>query len=130
MGEDVVLATLGPGCVVGEVGFVDGQPRTHDVRARTACRLRRLTRERLLEPAANLRIGNWHLAAIISRCGGRVDQALAAYNAGEGRLARWRKLFGNEDPASFVEEIPYTETRLYVKHVLSNAAMYRAIYGG
>ena len=49
MGEDVVLATLGPGCVVGEVGFVDGQPRTHDVRARTACRLRRLTRERLLE---------------------------------------------------------------------------------
>jgi CRP-like cAMP-binding protein len=35
--------------VVGEVGFVDGQPRTHDVRARTACRLRRLTRERLLE---------------------------------------------------------------------------------
>ena len=49
MGEDVVLATLGPGCVVGEVGFVDGQPRTHDVRARTACRLRRLTRDRLLE---------------------------------------------------------------------------------
>lgn len=49
MGEDVVLATLGPGCVVGEVGFVDGEPRTHDVRARTACRLRRLTRDRLLE---------------------------------------------------------------------------------
>lgn len=49
MGEDVVLATLGPGSVVGEVGFVDGQPRTHHVRARSACRLRRLTRERLLE---------------------------------------------------------------------------------
>jgi signal-transduction protein with cAMP-binding, CBS, and nucleotidyltransferase domain len=49
MGEDVVLATLGPGSVVGEVGFVDGQPRTHNVRARTACRLRRLTRDRLLD---------------------------------------------------------------------------------
>jgi hypothetical protein len=49
MGEDVVLATLGPGNVVGEVGFVDGEPRTHHVRARTACRLRRLTRDRLLE---------------------------------------------------------------------------------
>jgi hypothetical protein len=49
MGEDVVLATLGPGNVVGEVGFVDGEPRTHNVRARTACRLRRLTRDRLLE---------------------------------------------------------------------------------
>jgi hypothetical protein len=49
MGEEIVLASIGPGCVVGEVGFVDGEPRTHDVRARTACRLRRLTRERLLE---------------------------------------------------------------------------------
>lgn len=49
MGETVVLAGIGPGGVVGEVGFVDGAARTHDVRARTAGRLRRLTRERLLE---------------------------------------------------------------------------------
>jgi CRP-like cAMP-binding protein len=49
MGETLVLATIGPGGVVGEVGFVDGEARTHDVRARTDCRLRRLTRERLLE---------------------------------------------------------------------------------
>jgi CRP-like cAMP-binding protein len=34
---------------VGEIGFLDGQPRTHDVRAATPCRLRRLTREGLLE---------------------------------------------------------------------------------
>jgi CRP-like cAMP-binding protein len=44
-----VLACVGPGGVVGEVGFVDGQARTNDVRARNACKLRRLTRERLLE---------------------------------------------------------------------------------
>jgi CRP-like cAMP-binding protein len=49
MGELLVLARVGPGGVVGEVGFVDGQPRTHDVRAATACRLRRLTREGLLD---------------------------------------------------------------------------------
>ena len=48
LGVDVVLAAIGPGEVVGEVGFVDGQARTHDVRARGHCRLRRLTRERLL----------------------------------------------------------------------------------
>jgi CRP-like cAMP-binding protein len=47
-GEGVVLATLGPGSVFGEVGFVDGLPRTHDVWARTDCRLRRLTRDSLL----------------------------------------------------------------------------------
>jgi len=48
VGQRVVLALVGPGGVVGEVGFVDGQPRTHHVRARGRCRLRRLGREALL----------------------------------------------------------------------------------
>jgi CRP/FNR family cyclic AMP-dependent transcriptional regulator len=49
MGQAVVLASVGPGGIVGEVGFVDGRPRTHHVRAQGACRLRRLTREGLLD---------------------------------------------------------------------------------
>lgn len=49
LGQTMVLASVGPGGVVGEVGFVDGQPRTHDVRALGDCRLRRLTREGLLK---------------------------------------------------------------------------------
>jgi monovalent cation:H+ antiporter, CPA1 family len=49
LGQTIVLATVGPGGVVGEVGFVDGQVRTHDVRAQGACRLRRLTREAFLK---------------------------------------------------------------------------------
>jgi len=53
LGESVVLASVGPGGVIGEVGFVDGRPRTHHVRARSDCRLRRLTRERLLEIVKN-----------------------------------------------------------------------------
>jgi CRP-like cAMP-binding protein len=48
MGEALVLGTVGPGGVVGEVGFLDGCPRTHHVRARAACRLLRLTRESLM----------------------------------------------------------------------------------
>jgi CRP-like cAMP-binding protein len=48
LGEAVVLASIGPGGVVGEVGFVDGQARTHDVRAGSDCRVRRLTREAFL----------------------------------------------------------------------------------
>jgi CRP-like cAMP-binding protein len=49
LGEPLVLATVVQGGVVGEVGFVDGRARTHHVRARTPCRLRRLTREALLD---------------------------------------------------------------------------------
>jgi CRP-like cAMP-binding protein len=48
LGETLVLGRVGPGGVVGEVGFLDGQPRTHHVRAGTACRVRRLTREGFL----------------------------------------------------------------------------------
>ncbi len=48
LGETLVLATIGPGGVVGEVGFIDGRPRTHDVRAGVPSRVRRLTREGFL----------------------------------------------------------------------------------
>jgi CRP-like cAMP-binding protein len=43
------LAVIGPGGAVGEVGFLDGRSRTHDVRARGRCRVRLLTREGFLE---------------------------------------------------------------------------------
>jgi CRP-like cAMP-binding protein len=49
LGETIVLAMVGPGGVVGEVGFLDGEVRTHDVVATGPARLRRLTRERLLD---------------------------------------------------------------------------------
>lgn len=48
LGEPRVLAVMGPGDVAGELGFVDDWPRTQDVRAGTECRLRRLTREKLV----------------------------------------------------------------------------------
>jgi CRP-like cAMP-binding protein len=51
VGQALVLGRVGPGGVVGEVGFLDGQPRTHHVRAVEDCRLRRLTREALLRLA-------------------------------------------------------------------------------
>lgn len=52
-----VLGTVGAGSVVGEVGFLDGRPRTRHVRARTACDLRKITREgflAILSDAPNL----------------------------------------------------------------------------
>lgn len=48
MGQALLLGRVGPGGIVGEVGFVDGKPRTHHVRAVVDCRLRRLGRDGLL----------------------------------------------------------------------------------
>ncbi len=53
LGTTLVLARIGPGGVVGEVGFVDGRARTHDVRAGIQTRVRRLTRDGFLSLVQN-----------------------------------------------------------------------------
>ena len=55
---------------------------------------------------------------------GETELALSAYNAGESRVKRWLQEFGDSDMAEFVERIPYSETRNYVKKVLSNKGYY------
>jgi soluble lytic murein transglycosylase len=57
-----------------------------------------------------------------------VDLALAAYNAGPGAVGQWQGRRGGLDPEAFVEEIPYLETRNYVKTVMQAAAMYKWLY--
>lgn len=80
----------------------------------------------LYQPDINLQLGIRHLEAFISRY--EAPYALAAYNAGESRLVRWLRRPGAQDPELFVERIPFTETRDYVRIVLRNRAMYRALY--
>jgi soluble lytic murein transglycosylase len=80
----------------------------------------------LYQPDINLQLGIRHLEAFISRY--EAPYALAAYNAGESRLVRWLRRPGARDPELFVERIPFTETRDYVRIVLRNRAMYRALY--
>jgi soluble lytic murein transglycosylase len=78
-------------------------------------------------PEVNVPLGMRHLATSLGRYP-HPAYALAAYNAGEGRLRRWRQRAGAEDPELFVERIPYEETRDYVRIILRNQAMYEALY--
>ena len=83
--------------------------------------------ELLYEPDVNLQIGVNHLRSMLS--GRPIVRALAAYNAGDGRVARWSRKAGTDDPEVFVERIPFAETRDYVRIVLRNRDLYRALYG-
>ena len=61
--------------------------------------------------------------------------AVAAYNAGAGRVRNWMKRFGDPrspelDPLVWIELIPFSETRNYVKRVIAADAIYRAKYTG
>ncbi len=77
---------------------------------------------------ANLVLGTAHLASLLEQYGGAVIPALAAYNAGGTPVRRWLRYPEASDPVLFVERIPYAETRGYVRTVLRNQALYRALY--
>jgi len=79
-------------------------------------------------PDLNLHLGAAHLQELLQRFGGRVDAAAAAYNAGSSPVKRWLERPGAADPDEFVELIPYQETRGYVRAVLRNRELYRALY--
>lgn len=85
-------------------------------------------RERLFEPDLNLTLGTHYLKELLQRYSNDIVKAIAAYNAGENAVARWEKQISAEDEEEFIERIPYTETRLYVKLVLRNHRLYRQIY--
>jgi soluble lytic murein transglycosylase len=82
----------------------------------------------LKQPATNLKIGTFVLRQMLDSTGGHVEQTLAAYNAGPMRMAEWVAWNSVQEPAEFVESIPFTETREYVQAVLRNAEMYRRLY--
>lgn len=112
----------------GATGLMQLMPGTA---AQTAGRLGvEWTDGMLTVPDANVHVGAAHLAGLLRRYRGDVILALAAYNAGGRPVDRWRRLPGAGDPFLFVDRIPYPETRGYVRGVVRDRALYRALYPG
>ncbi|HLS16734.1 MAG TPA: transglycosylase SLT domain-containing protein [Paenalcaligenes sp.] len=77
----------------------------------------------------NTKLGTHYLKIVLDQLGGSEVLASAGYNAGPGRPKQWRaRLRAPVEGAIFAETIPFTETRLYVKNVLSNTAYYAALF--
>ncbi len=84
----------------------------------------------LLQPETSLQLGSTYLRTQIDKWNGNLEQTLAAYNAGPGRVVDWLAVRQYREPAEFVESIPFNETREYVQAVLRNAFIYRQLYDG
>ena len=82
----------------------------------------------LFDPDVSIELGSAHLASSL-KGDAPPERALAAYNAGASRVTRWSRRPSAGDAQLFTEWIPFTETRDYVRLVLRNAAVYRALYG-
>jgi soluble lytic murein transglycosylase len=91
--------------------------------------VRRFTASMLFLPDVNLNLGTYMFRSLVDQYGGRLEPALAAYNAGKSRADAWLHWGEFREPSEFVETIPFTETRNYVQIVLRNADMYRRLYG-
>lgn len=85
-------------------------------------------------PDHNIRLGSLYMKQMLGRFDGSYPLALAAYNAGPGRVDKWMKQFGdprkgNVDMLDWIEQIPIAETRNYVQRVLEGVYVYRMKLG-
>jgi len=84
----------------------------------------------LADPEVNIAYGAWYLRSLIDHSGGSVEEALAAYNAGVGNLARWKqRAVASGHTFQVPEDIPFPETKAYVSDVINAWAIYRRTYG-
>lgn len=82
----------------------------------------------LRNPDTNIRYGTWYLAELEDEFNGNIVLALAAYNAGLGNVREWIEQNNWSENFSDVDEIPYAETRNYVKRVLHCREKYSELY--
>jgi soluble lytic murein transglycosylase len=84
----------------------------------------------LANPQVNISYGSFYLRYLLQRYGGNEVLAIAAYNAGEGRVDKW--IFDARHKGEAFDRarhIPFPETRHYVEQVLDVRARYREEYG-
>jgi soluble lytic murein transglycosylase len=82
------------------------------------------------EPSYNIQLGQAYLATVLDQFNGDYALAIASYNAGPGRVRQWLRDYGDpgtdiEGWLTWIEQIPFSETRNYVQRVLEGVAVYR-----
>ena len=78
----------------------------------------------LYDPRVNVPIGALHIRDLLKRHKNQFILAVASYNASEKAIANWMKTRFRGDALEFIEEIPYEETRVYVRLVMRNWIFY------
>ena len=116
---------------VGASGLMQVMPATARETARRLG-MTGFTADQITDRDTNIAIGTGYLKMVLDDLQGSMALAAAAYNAGPGRPRTWRGQPGSPvlDAAVWAESVPFSETRDYVKKVLSNTTNYAAILTG
>ena len=86
--------------------------------------------EALFNPYKNIELGNYYYLFLKRNLEGYDISSIAAYNGGIGSTQRWKNSLHYNDTDEFVEQIPYPETKTYVKKVFRTYWNYVRIYNG
>jgi soluble lytic murein transglycosylase len=118
---------------VGASGLMQVMPATAKWTARKIG-LTNFTPDQITDRDTNIAIGTGYLKLVLDSFEGSMPLAAAAYNAGPSRSRRWRAPNDGTGPvleaAIWAENVPFNETRDYVKKVLSNTTNYAALITG
>ncbi|MDT7542835.1 MAG: soluble lytic murein transglycosylase [Acidobacteriota bacterium] len=82
--------------------------------------------EELFNPQLNIKLGTAYLRTQLDNYG-RVEYAAAAYNAGPGRVVRWKVELPSEID-EWAEAVPFKETRQYIQGIIRNTLQYQRLY--
>ncbi len=111
---------------VGAIGLMQLMPETaHDIGNKNGISF---YTNSLFNPELNIKIGNLYYSTIRKMLDNKDVSAIAAYNGGIGSVTRWKNTLKYSDTDEFVEQIPYEETKTYVKKVFRSYWNYLRIY--
>ena len=77
------------------------------------------------QPATNIALGSFYLNRLKAEFNGNLQTALAAYNAGQGNVARWLSDPALSPDGTTLSHIPFPETAHYLRRVNTNQRIYR-----
>lgn len=87
-----------------------------------------LTEAQLYEPEINIMIGTMYFATLLETYDNNINLAIIAYNAGMGNVNSWLENGIINEYGTDIENIPFEETKMYVKKILQNYEIYKEIY--
>ena len=107
----------------GALGLMQVMPRTGRMIMRSTGRKLR-SRNQLLVPDLNVDLGTRYVRSLLSKLREHFVLAAASYNAGPHRVRSWLPVEGEVEAAAWIDNIPFTETRRYVRRLLAYGAIY------
>jgi len=87
-----------------------------------------ISEDNLYEPELNIQIGVKYFTKLLNLYDDNMNLAIIAYNAGIGNVDKWIENKTIKEDGSDLENIPYTETRNYVKKILRDYEIYKKLY--